>query len=572
MNFTSENANMVGELFLPENYKDGQKLPAVLVVGPWLNVKEQVATNYAKRLAKKGFATFVFDFRHWGESGGEPREYECPRDKIADIHNALRFLAGRPEIDKDRIGVLAVCFGVGYVASAADDPHIKSIATVAAWVHDTATITKLFGTEETARRRKVGKEAMAAFQKDKTVVFVPAGSAADKTAAMYSPDPNFYYNTEKRGLIPQWTNRFAVLGWEEWLDFDGITPATKITQPLMVVHSNGSALPDNARRFFLLARGTKELVWMEGEHTQFYDTEPQISHAADAVAGHFAKTLMTESERAKRSQAAIAGTHEYFAALEAMDIPRFLKVWAEDGVQVMPFAPPGFPKRLDGKAAIEKQYGPLPAAYNDMKFPLVSLRATDDPNVVIAEFQGSIGLKSGGRYDNRYVGVFAFNNEGKLAQYSEYFDPFVLLNGFPGAAEMGPDGPRRIVGDIALLSDNRDWQGLRAVFADEVDLDYTSVAGGKPGRIKADDLVAGWKDGLGRYKQTKHNFSPPEIKIEGDTAIATFTGQATHVRDAGGKETRWSCGGDYEYRLSRTPQGWKVTAAKFAMKWEQGER
>jgi uncharacterized protein len=572
VNFVSDDTPMRGDLFLPTSYQVAEKLPAILVIGPWLNVKEQVATNYAQRLANRGFAAFVFDFRHWGESGAEPREYECPRDKIADIHNALRFLSERPEVDPDRIGVLGVCYGVGYLAAAADDRHIKSIAAVSAWVHDVPSITKLYGAEEIARRRVVGRAAKAAYQSDRTVISVPAASATDKTAAMFSPDPGFYYNTERRGAIPPWTNRYAVLGWEEWLDFNGITLAEKISQPLIVVHSDGAAFPDNARRFFSLAKGPKELVWMEGEHTQFYDTEPQIARAVAAVAGHFAKTLMTERYRSNRASAAIAGTQEFFAALEALDIPRFLNAWADDGVQLMPYAPPGFPKRLDGKAKIEKQYGPLPTAYDGMKFPLESIRVTDDPNVVIAEFRGDIALKSGGQYDNHYVGIFEFNNDGKLAQYSEYFNPFVLLAGFPGAAHMGPDGPRRIVEAFPHLADGRDWPGLRKLFADEVDLDYTSATGGKPGPVKGDELIAGWQTGLERYKQTKHNFSPAEIEIEGDRATGRFTGQATHARDAGSKQVRWSCGGDYEFRFLRTGQEWKVSAARFNLKWEQGER
>ena len=78
-----------------------------------------------------------------------------------------------------------------------------------------------------------------------------------------------------------------------------------------------------------------------------------------------------------------ASVREFFAALEAMDIPRFLALWAEDGVQEMPFAPAGFPARLEGRAAIARQYGPLPAAYTGMAFPLRSLRATEDPRVVV---------------------------------------------------------------------------------------------------------------------------------------------------------------------------------------------
>src|ERR1017187_8328625 len=71
VNFVSDDTPMRGDLFLPTSYQVAEKLPAILVIGPWLNVKEQVATNYAQRLANRGFAAFVFDFRHWGESGAE---------------------------------------------------------------------------------------------------------------------------------------------------------------------------------------------------------------------------------------------------------------------------------------------------------------------------------------------------------------------------------------------------------------------------------------------------------------------------------------------------------------------
>ena len=50
----------------------------------------------------------------------------------------------------------------------------------------------------------------------------------------------------------------------------------------------------------------------------------------------------------------------FFAALEAMDIPRMLALWAEDGVQVMPFSPEGFPRRLEAREALRRQYSGLP--------------------------------------------------------------------------------------------------------------------------------------------------------------------------------------------------------------------
>lgn len=59
----------------------------------------------------------------------------------------------------------------------------------------------------------------------------------------------------------------------------------------MSVHSDASALPDNLRRFHALLAGPKELVWTEGEQTQFYDQDPYVAFAVDAVSRHFRSTL-----------------------------------------------------------------------------------------------------------------------------------------------------------------------------------------------------------------------------------------------------------------------------------------
>jgi hypothetical protein len=122
---------------------------------------------------------------------------------------------------------------------------------------------------------------------------------------------------------------------------------------------------------------------------------------------------------------------------------------------------------------------------------------------------------------------------------------------------------------LASTADARDWSALRALFTEEVTIDYESVSGIAPSKIKADDLVANWAKGLGNYAQTRHNFSGFEVKQNGDTAVCLFTGEATHLKPNG---ERWSCGGDYTHHLLRTPAGWKITAAEFEMRWEQGIR
>jgi fermentation-respiration switch protein FrsA (DUF1100 family) len=287
--FTSGGEKMAGRLYLPSTHRAGTRLPAVVIAGPWLNVKEQVAANYADKFAAQGLAAFIFDFRHWGESGGQPRELESPSKKIEDIRSAVAWMKTSPAIDPQRIGALGICFGAGYVAEAAiQEPAIRSITTVAAWLHNKESQIELFGADEVERRRRAGSEATAAWEKERRTITVPAASNTERQAAMFNVD---YYTEADRGTVPQWTNRFAVMSWEEYMDFDGLSRGPRITKPLMVVHSDGSGLPAHARAFYQAAKGPKELVWLQGNHTEFYDREPYITTAATAVAGHFGKTL-----------------------------------------------------------------------------------------------------------------------------------------------------------------------------------------------------------------------------------------------------------------------------------------
>jgi uncharacterized protein len=67
---------------------------------------------------------------------------------------------------------------------------------------------------------------------------------------------------------------------------DGI--AEKIACPVLMVHSNGSALPDNVKKFYAAITFTgKKLVWLEGEHTQFYDSDPHVNKAITEIVQFF---------------------------------------------------------------------------------------------------------------------------------------------------------------------------------------------------------------------------------------------------------------------------------------------
>lgn len=175
-----------------------------------------------------------------------------PRRKAEDIRNALLFLRTRAEVDPERAGVLAIGASAGYSALAAlDEPAVKSIVMVAPWLHDAAIVKEMYGgdagvAERLAKARAAGEH----YVMTGTVDYVPAASNSDPTAAMYaSGDALDYYLNPKRGAIPQWGARFAVMAWKEWLEFDPIPTAARINVPLRIVTSEQSATPGGAKQF-----------------------------------------------------------------------------------------------------------------------------------------------------------------------------------------------------------------------------------------------------------------------------------------------------------------------------------
>ena len=132
----------------------------------------------------------------------------------------------------------------------------------------------------------------------------------------------------------------------------------------------------------------------------------------------------------------------FLSGLEAMDVDAALSCFADDGVQEMPFAPPGFPDRLDGMAALRRQYGGLPEAYASMAFDVTGEHAMADPQWVLLEYRGSIEQRDGGRYDNDYAGLFRVVDD-RIVLFREYFNPLVLQAAFGdsiGATFSVPDG------------------------------------------------------------------------------------------------------------------------------------
>lgn len=149
VSFVSGGVTLRGNLYVPSELNEAAA--AVPILGPYCFVKEQAPVQYATRLADEGFVALAFDVAHHGASDGEPRRFEDPTSKVADVGAALDSLAGRDEVNADRLAVLGVCEGSSEMLQVAvDDPRVTAVATVSGHYRDEDNDIELAGGEALA--------------------------------------------------------------------------------------------------------------------------------------------------------------------------------------------------------------------------------------------------------------------------------------------------------------------------------------------------------------------------------------------------------------------------------------
>lgn len=288
--FNADGLVLKGHLFKPRNFDPNQKYPALITGGSLTSVKEQMAGTYARRLAGEGFVALAFDYRNYGESEGQPRQYEDPALKLKDLQAATTYLLSLPFVAA--VGVVGICTSGGSVADLlAEDHRLKAGAAVAAWLPNAEVLPLLYGSQETIDRLKQsGKSAKERFAETGENELILAYHNTDTTASHVGP-MEYYMDNARGGGVKEWENTLSPMSWEPWLAFDPIPKAQHISVPFMMVHSDGCALPDNAKTFYNDLNGPKELVWGDGYHFDYYDQTEQVQMAVENIGRFFRKYL-----------------------------------------------------------------------------------------------------------------------------------------------------------------------------------------------------------------------------------------------------------------------------------------
>src|SRR5215468_11887581 len=284
--FQSAGERIIGRLHLPSSPPRG----VVVTTGPLTSVKEQAPGAYARALAARGFAALAFDHRTFGESSGQPRQFENPLAKIEDIRSAVTFLKHDARTQGLPMFAVGICAGGGYMAAAvAQEPQFRAFAGVAG-VYSDAVQTKVGMGADYEKAISRATAAETRWRETGVAETIPAVAADNGDVAMPLNEAYEYYGTP-RGAVPNYVNGFAVQSCVYTMAFDALGAAHLIKVPTVLLHSEKALAPALARRFQANLDDAR-IVWLPSlGQIDFYDDESLIARGADAVVEFLAARL-----------------------------------------------------------------------------------------------------------------------------------------------------------------------------------------------------------------------------------------------------------------------------------------
>ncbi|MEV6563134.1 nuclear transport factor 2 family protein [Streptomyces kronopolitis] len=105
------------------------------------------------------------------------------------------------------------------------------------------------------------------------------------------------------------------------------------------------------------------------------------------------------------------------------DIEGWVALCDENAVFEFPFAPEGYPKRLEGRAAVAAYLRDYPDHIDLHAFPYVEIHRTGRPDTIVVEMRATGRIvASGAPYAMDYVVVMTAA-DGRITRYRDYWNP-----------------------------------------------------------------------------------------------------------------------------------------------------
>jgi uncharacterized protein len=244
----------------------------VIMAGGGAVTKEPGTDPFAPRFHDAGFTVLAFDYRHLGDSGGQPRQIVRMRDQLADWQAAIAFAPSLPGVDPTRVAIWGFSLSGGHVFRvAARNPQLAAaIAQTPNADGPAATRNAARYQTPLAMLRFTGRALLDALGGlvGRQPRLVPLAGEPGTVALLTTPDGidgDRALNPDSR--YPDWQQAVAA---RSTLSFGFYRPgrdAARVRSPLLVLvcdHDQSALAEPAARAATRAPRG--ELVRMSGGH------------------------------------------------------------------------------------------------------------------------------------------------------------------------------------------------------------------------------------------------------------------------------------------------------------------
>ena len=137
----------------------------------------------------------------------------------------------------------------------------------------------------------------------------------------------------------------------------------------------------------------------------------------------------------EENRAAMAAT-AFLDALARSDADAIAGMWTDDAVLEFPFAPDGFPRSVEGLAAIDRYFRDALAAVTPIAYPNRVVTPLADPDACVIEFGSRLTVGDDPTVrENSYITIVRVR-DGKIAHFKEHYDSVKRVEGFPSAADI----------------------------------------------------------------------------------------------------------------------------------------
>jgi uncharacterized protein len=162
--------------------------PCIVLAHGFGGTREMRLDAYAETFAEAGYHALVFDYRHFGDSEGEPRQILDIKKQHQDWHAAIQFARTLPGVDPGRMILWGTSFSGGHVIPVAlgergisavisQVPHLNGISTAMA-----------SGTVQNFRLGSAAWRDVACMVLRRSPHYVPIVGQPGTVAAMTAPD------------------------------------------------------------------------------------------------------------------------------------------------------------------------------------------------------------------------------------------------------------------------------------------------------------------------------------------------------------------------------------------------